>query len=143
MKPFRLSIEPFRNNEVMMTVVEQANGTPRPGPGELVRLWGLPLHMAFNAITELARQSGNPPSALRPGARKAVQLDEDQGVRVALIFLSVKPLRKPERMQAVIDGIHRMSREEASYWFARTLTPESESARRRALRALRIMLAEE
>jgi hypothetical protein len=143
MKPFRLLIEPFRNNEVMMTLVEQANGTPRHGARELVRLWGLPLHMAFSAVTELARQSGNPPSALRPGMQRPVQLDEDQGVRVSLIFLGVKPLRKPERMQSVIDGIHRMSREEASYWFARTLTSESESARRRALRALRIMLAEE
>ncbi len=143
MKPFRLVVEPLRDNEVRMRLVEQANGSPHPSPEDVIGLWGLPLHLSFGTVAELARQSGNSPSALRPGARKPVELDEEQGVRVGLVFHGVKPLRKPERIQSVIDGIQRMSREEATYWFAKIHTTESASARRRAMRALRIMLAEE
>jgi hypothetical protein len=47
--------------------------------------------------------------------------------------LAVKPLRRGDRIELVGDGVGRMSREEASYWHAKSHQPGG-------LRALRVLL---
>lgn len=56
------------------------------------------------------------------------------GAQVELMLRATKPLRRPDRIADVVDGIADMSREEASYWHA-------QSSRRAGLRALRILLS--
>ncbi len=65
-------------------------------------------------------------------------LDEPTGVRLALIFLAVKPLSRFDRIEAIREGVQAMGEEEAYYWFSKcTGGPGA----RRAQRALRALLA--
>jgi hypothetical protein len=67
-------------------------------------------------------------------SREPIELDQIAGAHVELLLRAVQPLRRGDRAQIVADGIAAMSREEASYWHAK-------SQRSGGLRALRILLA--
>ncbi|RME83093.1 MAG: hypothetical protein D6775_09080, partial [Caldilineae bacterium] len=59
---------------------------------------------------------------------------------LALLILAVQPLRRVDRVDAIVGGVARMSDEEAYYWFSKcSLGPQAQRARR----ALRILLARE
>lgn len=60
-------------------------------------------------------------------------LDPVLGAQVELLLRAVKPLRRLDRVESVSEGVAQMSREESAYWHAQT-------ARRRGLRALRVLL---
>lgn len=63
-----------------------------------------------------------------------IALPPTLGAQVELMLRATKPLRRPDRITAVADGVAGMSREEASYWHA-------QSSHRAGLRALRILLS--
>jgi hypothetical protein len=63
----------------------------------------------------------------------AFDLDPVLGAQVELLLRAVKPLRRADHLDAVAEGVARMSPEESSYWHAQT-------SRRRGLRALRVLL---
>ncbi|MDQ6613331.1 MAG: hypothetical protein M3083_00815 [Actinomycetota bacterium] len=62
-----------------------------------------------------------------------VDLDQVAGAQTELLLRAVKPLRRPDRIEAIGEGVAAMSREEASYWHAKAGHPGG-------LPALRIML---
>jgi len=66
-------------------------------------------------------------------------LPEPVGVKLALLAAAVAPLRKIQRIEQIADAITRMTYEEACYWYAWARSDIG----RRALRALRILLAPE
>lgn len=78
-------------------------------------------------------------TVLSPRRRAPIPLAEDAGVRLALVALATAPLAKAGRVDAVRHGIDTMTNEEALYWYALCTGPNA----RRALRALRTLLAEE
>lgn len=143
---FRLRIEENEGGQSRLLVLQER---PRPGqregspPLEQVA-WGqgLPLDVAHPLIAAAVRANGGNPARLSrrtSDGQLTVELDEVSGARVALALLALQPLRKLERMQAVLRGIEAMSEEEALYWFARVMR----GPKARALRALRILLAKE
>jgi hypothetical protein len=69
-----------------------------------------------------------------------VPLDEAAAIRFALAVNAAAPLTRPIRRLTVIEGLSTMSDEEAYYWYAKTTRKDSG---RRALRALRILLADD
>jgi hypothetical protein len=62
-----------------------------------------------------------------------IELDQVAGAHAELLLRAVQPLRRSDRAQIVAERIAEMSREEASYWHAKTQRPGG-------LRALRILL---
>jgi len=77
---------------------------------------------------------------LQRGRKAPFRLSEEDGVRLGLLFLAVKPLHKLARIEAVSERIRSMEPEELYYWFSKgTSTAEGH----RAQRALRILIAEE
>jgi hypothetical protein len=62
-----------------------------------------------------------------------LDLLQHPGSHIELLLRAVKPMRRGDRVDAVAEGVARMSREEASYWHAR-------SHRRGGLRAIRVLL---
>ncbi len=62
-----------------------------------------------------------------------IELDQVAGAQAELLLRAVQPLRRSDRAQIVAEAIAEMSREEASYWHAKTQRPGG-------LRALRILL---
>lgn len=92
-----------------------------------------------SAVVQAVARSGHQRSVLSPTRRSLIELTEDAGIRLALIALATAPLSKPSRVEAVVAGIDSMTDEEALYWYAYCTGDDGP----RALRALRILLAEE
>ncbi len=65
-----------------------------------------------------------------------VQLTEPLGARLGVLFLTLRPLRRVERMVRLIEGVRRLADEEAYYWYAQCTVPGRAARGRRALRIL-------
>lgn len=115
-----------------------------PGESEdrtlVVHLWGDPLRSVMDRILSAVRRAGYRPSDVQRGRREPFLLREEDGVRLGLLFLAIKPLRKPSRIEAISEHLSTMEAEEVYYWFSKAT---SLTRGRRAARAFRILLAEE
>jgi hypothetical protein len=65
---------------------------------------------------------------------------EESGVRLALIFLAIRPITKVSRIKEISRGIRDMTGEELYYWFAKCIAGFTAE---RSLKALRILFPEE
>ena len=81
---------------------------------------------------------GYPPTSVGPRRCRPFNLTTEPGVRLVLTVSALEPVSRPDRRIAIADGISDMSTEEALYWYSHSAGPDGQ----RALRALRLMLAE-
>lgn len=88
-------------------------------PQRLVSISGENLDRIRPALLEAVRALGLPPSVLAEWNGTPIRLNEEWGVRVALVAKLVGPVRNPAKVAALVDGVLDMSREEALYWFAK------------------------
>jgi hypothetical protein len=122
----------------------RSGGTPGSEGGpemvKVVQVWGTPLKAVLEPVLTTIKRAGYKATDLHRGRKAPFRLSEEDGVRLGLLFLAVKPLHKLARIEAVSERIRRMEPEELYYWFSKsTSTTEGH----RALRALRILIAEE
>ena len=110
-------------------------------------LWGIelggdPLRAVADHLLSALRANGYTATALAhaSGDDAPFYLDELSGLRLALILMAVKPLARHERIEAIGQGVQRMSAEEAYYWFSKC---SAGADALRAQKALRILLAKE
>lgn len=112
-----------------------------PGPAymtPIVTLGGDPLRAVSDHILDALREAGYKATDLSPQRRTPFRLPEPVGVRLGLVFLTVKPLSKLDRIEAISYGIRQMTLEELYYWYSKcTATDTAE----RAQKALRVLLA--
>jgi len=106
----------------------------------VARINGVPMRSVMDQILAAIKQAGYRASDLSRSRQEPFALKEEAGVRLGLLFLAVKPLRKPTRMSDISDQIAGMTDEEAYYWFSKTTSVHHG---RRAQKALRILLAKE
>ena len=118
---------------------ESENGSPK-GPQPLVRIWGAPLEAVTVQLIDCLKASGHRPAALQRKASEQLPLEESAGVRLALLFLAVKPLRKLRRVETITRAIREMEPEETYYWLAKC---SRKRVGRRACHALRVLLSKE
>lgn len=119
--------------------IEQTNGVPENTM--------VVARIASDRLAELDRSvrvaliaSDQNPKAVTPRRKKPIPLIEPAGVRLALAATSTHQIRSKRRRREILEGIDAMSDEETFYWFSKTRRPHSGT---RALRALRLLLAEE
>lgn len=86
-----------------------------------------PLHDILRSGEITGRQWSTP----RP-----IDLDQTTGAHAWLLVEATRALRRADRLDEVGEGIARMSREEASYWYAKARQP-------RGLRAARLLLSDD
>lgn len=67
---------------------------------------------------------------------REIDLEQTTGAHAWLLVEATRPLRRGDRLEEVGDGVARMSREEASYWYAKSHQP-------RGLRAIRLLLSDD
>lgn len=145
-KPFRLYVYPRPQGAYGLTLSQRrVKGNPEgnggnPGWRRLVRLYGLPLQAVAEDIFAILKQAGYRPHDLKRERRTPLELEEENGVRLGLLFMMVKPLSKGERITSITQSLKTMPVEEAYYWFSKCADPQ---VRERARRALRILLAGE
>lgn len=106
----------------------------------IVTLSGDTLRAVSDHVLDALREARYKATDLSPQRRAPFRLPEAVGVRLGLVFLTVKPLTKLDRIEAISHGIRQMSWEELYYWYSKcTATDTAE----RAQKALRVLLAAE
>jgi len=68
--------------------------------------------------------------------QKKLKIDEEDGVRLALLFKTVSRIRKMSKVDKILLNIKSMSREEAYYWYSKVFTNRRKQTGVRALRIL-------
>ena len=106
----------------------------------VVRIWGDPLRSVLDQVLGSLKRGGYRPSDLRRTRQAPFSVEEEDGVRLGLLFLALKPLRKLTRIEKIAQQVRVMEPEELYYWFSKMTSDENG---RRASRALRILMAEE
>ncbi len=89
------------------------------------RLSGARLRSILQLIDESLSETGIQPSKVTGTGNSSVLLNEAAGIRIALGFIGVKPLKRVDRMRALSRGVARMSLEECYYWYAKCRAPTS------------------
>ena len=106
----------------------------------VVRIWGIPLRSIVDHVLAAIRHAGYRTTDLKPTRRAPFRLSEEDGVRLGLLFLALKPLRKHRRIEEVSRAIATMEQEEVYYWFSKGTAGADLF---RVQRALRIMASDE
>lgn len=68
--------------------------------------------------------------------QKKLEIDEEDGVRLALLFKTVSRIRKMSKVDKILLNVKSMSREEAYYWYSKVFTNRRKQTGVRALRIL-------
>jgi hypothetical protein len=120
----------------------------RPGRGSgrepeftpVVRIWGDPLRVVLDQVLAFVKKAGYGASQLSRARREPFRLREEDGVRLGLLFLGIKPLRRLGRVEGIAEHVRGMEPEEAYYWYSKATAGETA---RRGQRAFRILMAQE
>lgn len=140
-RTFELRVLPATRDAYALGLFHSGGATPPAAPLECVaRLHGDPLRTVVGPVLAALKRAGYRPTDLRPTRAQPFRLEEEDGVRLGLLFLALKPLRKPSRMEAIVERIGAMADEELYYWYSKMTAPGDGS---RARRALRTLVAEE
>ena len=78
-------------------------------------------------------------TTLQRGKVKDFDLDEEQALRMGLMFRVLAPMRNRENMRCCAEGIELMGKEEAAYWLGMAMHRKNP---RRVLMALRCLLTD-
>jgi len=142
MQEFQLRIVPTDNNnfalELYQCAYKQAGEKKRPAAKRIGKLKGKALVLTRQAIYAALKANKYDPKTLKCDRQTPYILDERSGVSLALLFQTVQPLSKEERIANIANGVIAMSNEEAHYWFAKV----SNGHKRNALKAIRVLLGD-
>lgn len=141
-RPFRFVVASRPNHEIVAVLSQGTRRGAETVFEQVVAVWGLPLEVAKGAVADALRANGvsvfRGARLPRPGEAD-ILLDEATGIRLSLVFLALKPLRRLDRMEEIVEKIRDMSREETFYWFSKCINGHGQ----RATKALRVLLSEE
>jgi hypothetical protein len=143
-KPFALHVQALSGatTDYALTLRQRVVERPEADPhlATVITISGDNLRAVADHVIEALRTAEYKATDLSPTRQKPFYLPEEVGVRLGLVFLTVKPLSKFRRVEEISYGIRRMPSEEAYYWYSKcTATDTAE----RAQRALRVLLAAE
>jgi hypothetical protein len=93
----------------------------------------------LDGLISALKASGHSPGLLSVNLGAPLELNEAAGVRLSLIFFASQPLKRHDRIRAIVAGVNAMSVEETYYWYAKCVGAESARARK----ALRVLLSDE
>jgi hypothetical protein len=112
--------------------------TPRlQQPERTASLAGRPWRMVESRVSKRLRQIGISISHVKKGQSIGFPIDEEIALNLSLLFRVLAPMRSIDRIRMVVDGIDKMSREEAGYWLGMAV---HRIYPRRVLAALRVLL---
>lgn len=143
-KPFALHVQALAGATtdyaltLLQRVVERPDSDPRLET--VVALSGDNLRAVADHVIEALRKAEYKATDLSVTRHKPFYLPEEVGVRLGLVFLTVKPLTKIRRVEQISYGIRQMPSEEAYYWYSKCTAADTAE---RAQKALRVLLAAE
>lgn len=128
----RFSCTVLRDTDGRITAIA-VDATDLEGRDRAIRLNGARAARVAAAVHQVLRTGGVGSRAW--SSSRPIDLDQLVGAQVELLLRAVKPLRRPDRIDTVGDGVAAMSREEAGYWYAKAHQPGG-------LPALRLLIGE-
>lgn len=142
MQEFQLRVVPTDNNnfalELYQCAYKKAGEKKRPSAKRVGRLKGNALIQVKQAIYDCLKANNYDPKTLSHNRQTPYVLNEESGINLALLFQTLQPLSKLERIANIAQGIRAMSYEESHYWFAKI----SNGKRNQALKAIRVLLGD-
>ena len=148
-KPFALHVRPLEGATTDYALTLRQRVVERPDAGRpeaaprletIVTINGDNLRAVADHVIEALRKADYKATDLSQARRKPFYLPEEVGVRLGLVFLTVKPLSKFRRVEEISYGIRQMPSEEAYYWYSKCTAADTAE---RAQKALRMLLAAE
>ena len=143
-KPFALHVQALAGaaTDYALTLLQRVVERPDSDPHleTVVALSGDNLRAVADHVIEALRKAEYKATDLSVTRRKPFYLPEEVGVRLGLVFLTVKPLSKIRRVEQISYGIRQMPSEEAYYWYSKCTAADTAE---RAQKALRVLLAAE
>lgn len=95
-----------------------------------------------SAVAKALKNNGYSFSDVKRSRKAPFKLEEEDGIRLDLVFRGTKGISKRSRVEDIVLGIQSMGREEAYYWHAKTTRGE-DGDNWNGLKAMRILLAGE
>jgi len=108
-------------------------------PRRIAGLHGANLDVVEYRLFKSLRASHIDVTGLKLGQKKDWLLDEDQALRLGLLFRVLAPMRRRDNIGLCMAGIEAMGREEAAYWLGMAMHRKNP---RRVLSALRMLLVD-
>ncbi|CEJ43085.1 Uncharacterized protein apha_00614 [Umezakia ovalisporum] len=140
MQEFQLRVVPTDNNnfalELYQCAYKKAGEKKRPPANRVGRLKGNILIQVKQEIYDCLKANNYDPKTLTHNRQSPYILTEETGINLALLFQTLQPISKPERIANIAQGIKAMSYEESHYWFAKIINGK----RSQTLKAIRILL---
>ena len=97
------------------------------------------LPMVQGAISRILKNNKYVYSEVKRTRKLPFKLNEEDGVRMELIFKAISSVKKRSKVEDIVLGIENMPREEAFYWHAK-VTKGSETSTSNGLKAMRVLL---
>lgn len=133
---FRLLVTP--TDGAFGLALEETNG--RPEHTVLVaRADAKHVRAVLPAVMDAVKSSGHQRTVLGAQRKEPVVLNEEAGVRLALVLLATDRVSKPRRIDNMLGGVNNMPVEEAYYWYSKCMGADAGRVRK----ALRMFLAED
>ncbi len=107
-------------------------------PVQRSSLRGWHLQLTEGSVRMALEESGYKSGDLRWSRRAPFRLDEEEGMRLDLLFRSIAGLNKRTRIEDLVLGLRHMGREEIAYWHAK-VTRENGTNPANGLNAFRIL----
>ncbi|OSO90290.1 hypothetical protein B7O87_09650 [Cylindrospermopsis raciborskii CENA303] len=142
MQEFQLRVVPTDNNnfaiELYQCAYKKAGEKKRPAAKRIGRLKSSTLIQVREMVYNCLKANKYDPKTLNYNRQAHYILNEETGVNLALLFQTIQPLSKIEKINNIAEGIQAMSYEESHYWFAKI----SNGKRSQALKAIRVLLGD-
>ncbi len=142
--PRRFELRVERDRDASLRLALDERRPRRDERGERIvrvsRLGGDALRAVMEQVHASLRRASYSPSKLDRDPGEPVPIPEEEAVRLGLLFLTVQPMRKAERIHSIARAVYAMGGEELFYWFGKSSAPREGG---RARRALRVLLSEE
>jgi len=139
---FQLRIAPLKDNHFIIQLYQwdykKAGEKKRLSPQKVGVLKMNKIILVRDAIYQTLKDNKYDPKTLNNKRKSNYILTESSGINLAILFKTIQPLRKEEKIISIMNSIMAMSNEEAYYWFAKI----SGDRGNLALKALRILLAD-
>lgn len=143
-KPFALHVQALAGatTDYALTLRQRVIERPEADPRleTVTTISGDNLRAVADHVIEALRKAEYKATDLSSARQMPFYLPEEVGVRLGLVFLTVKPLSKFRRVEEISYGIRQMPSEEAYYWYSKCTAADTAE---RAQKALRVLLAAE
>jgi hypothetical protein len=138
---YQLKVEKLPGSDLSLEIWQLPSpATPYlKNPRRIAGLKGRNLALIEHRLLRQLKQIDIDLMNLKPGKEKEFDLDEENALRIGLMFRVLAPMRNRENMRCCALGIEAMSKEEAAYWLGMSMHRKNP---KRVLMALRCLLTD-